>query len=133
MDFRKFINNEGTDAETPFTFQITRSGDLGGESTVRWAAVGLVSQVPDGAYADAYDFIGPGFPSGTVTFAAGEDITIITVGVHADGVPEDDELFKVGLSAAAGATVDTDNASADGVIRDDDGLGALFGDDLLLA
>ncbi len=112
--------DEGTDTSTPFTFTITRTGDLSGESTVRWTAVGSLSQVPDGSYADADDFIGEGFPSDTVTFAANHDVETITVPVDADNVPEDDEAFKVGLSAATGATVDMDNASADSVIRNDD-------------
>ena len=110
--------NEGTDTETPFTFTITRTGDFSGESTVMWSAMGSTSEVPDAANAD--DFIGAAFPTGTVTFLADESTKTITLDVDADDIPENDEGLKVVLSDATGATIDTENSSAEGVIRNDD-------------
>ena len=117
---------EGTDTSTPFTFTITRTGDLGATSTVTWTAMGLDTDPT----ADADDFIGDGFPTGTVTFAADESTKTITVDVNADSDVEPDEGFKVALSDATDATIDPGNASAEGVIRNDDVPPASIGDEV---
>ena len=84
---------EGTDTSTPFTFTITRIGDISEESTVTWTVKGSTAEVPDAAKCN--DFVGGGFPADTVTFLAGEDVNTITVDVNADDDPGPDEGFKV--------------------------------------
>ncbi|EAR21903.1 Calx-beta domain-containing protein [Nitrococcus mobilis] len=107
---------EGDTDTTAFTFQLTRSGDLSAASTVAFAVTGSGA---DPAQAD--DFAGATLPSGVVNFAAGESEQIVTVDVAGDTVVENDEGFTVSLSDPTDATIDADNASAAGIIRDDDG------------
>ena len=68
--------------------------------------------------ANALDFAGDAFPSGTVTFAAGETSKTITVQVVGDTLFGPDETFAVTLANPSNATIGT--ASAIGVIRNDD-------------
>ena len=80
--------------------------------------------------ADADDFIGDGFPMGTVVFAADESTKTITVDVSADSDVEPDEHFKIVLSDATGAAIDPESASAEGLIRNDDTPTAAIGDEV---
>ena len=108
---------EGQAGLTPFTFTVTRGNVLTGSTTVNWA----VSSSGSGALADAADF-GGSFPSGSVSFAAGETSKLITVNVSGDTVYESGgvaESFSVTLSGATGgATLAA--ASAAGRIQNDD-------------
>jgi hypothetical protein len=72
----------------------------------------------NGAPANAADFTGGVLPSGTVSFAAGENSKTIAVNVAGDTSVEPDEHFAVTLSAPTGATITT--ASAIGTILNDD-------------
>ncbi|MEI6257766.1 MAG: Calx-beta domain-containing protein, partial [Planctomycetota bacterium] len=106
---------EGTGAgTTPFTFTVTRGGDLAASSTVSWAVTGSGTN-----QASAADFAGSVLPSGSMSFAANEATKTITVNVSADSTVESDEGFTVTLSAPTGATLGTP-ASATGTIRNDD-------------
>ncbi len=106
------VKNEGNSGVTPFTFLISRTGDLSGVSSVTYTVSGSGANP-----ADADDFGGV-FPSGTVTFLPMGATQVITINVSGDTAPEPDEQFSVALSNPLGAGIDT--ASADGLILNDD-------------
>jgi Ca2+-binding RTX toxin-like protein len=102
---------EGNAGATPFTFTVNRTGDLSGASSAAWAV--------SGSGVTAADFAGGALPTGTVSFAAGETSTTITVNVLGDSTIEPDEGFTVTLSTpSAGTTITT--ATATGTIHNDD-------------
>ncbi|MBI1187353.1 MAG: hypothetical protein GC206_08505, partial [Alphaproteobacteria bacterium] len=51
---------EGTGGVTPFTFTVTRTGDLSGTSSVDWRVLGRTAAPVSGA-----DFVGGVLPTGT--------------------------------------------------------------------
>ena len=107
--------NEGNSGSTAFTFTVTRSGTTTGSSTASYAVTGSGANP-----ATAADFTGGAFPTGTVSFAAGETSKTITVNVAADATVEPNEGFTVTLSnPSAGTTIGT--AAATGTILNDDG------------
>jgi hypothetical protein len=106
---------EGNAGSTPFTFNVTRSGDTSVSNGVNWAVTG--------AGVTGADFVGGTLPTGSLTFGAGETSKSITVNVAGDATFEPDETFAVSISiapigASAGASIGI--ASANGVIRNDD-------------
>jgi Ca2+-binding RTX toxin-like protein len=101
---------------TPFTFTVTRAGDVSGTSTVGWSFTN--TNTPGFQPATLDDFVGGGFPSGTLTFLAGETSKTITVNVLADGGIGPDERFGIQLSGATNAIITT--STAFGTIRNDD-------------
>ena len=104
---------EGSGGTTAFTFEVTRSGDTSGATSVDYAVSGS-----GGDPAEASDF-GGSFPSGSVTFAAGETTKTVTVDVTADTDVEGDEGFTVTLSnASGGASISAPTAT--GTIQNDD-------------
>ena len=109
---------EGNSGTTDFTFTVTRTGATAGASSASWTVGG-----GSGATANAADFVGGAWPSGTVSFTAGETSKTITVKVAGDGVTEVDENFTVTLSSPVGASLGT--ATATGTILNDD-TGILF-------
>ena len=66
--------NEGNSGSTAFTFTVTRTGSTTGASTASYAVAGSGADP-----ATAADFTGGVFPTGTVSFAAGETTKTITV------------------------------------------------------
>jgi hypothetical protein len=110
LDADKLEGNSGT---TPFTFRVTRSGDSTVSSSVAWSVTGTGVNP-----ANALDFVGDAFPSGIVTFAAGETTKTITVQVVGDTLFGPDETFAVTLANPTNAAIA--NATAIGVIRNDD-------------
>lgn len=105
------VKPEGQSDTTPFTFTVTRTGDVTAAATVYYT---VTSDNQQFAYED---FAEPTFD--TVTFAAGETSKTITVLVNGDTTPEQDEVFTVTLSNPS----DRANvvvASASGTIIDDD-------------
>ena len=98
---------EGQSGASAFTYAVTRTTDVG-TASVNWA-------VAHGTTVAA-DFSGA--TSGTVTFAAGEMVKLVTVSALGDTVVESDEAFNVVLSGAVGATLGT--ASSAGTILNDD-------------
>lgn len=105
---------------TPFTFAVTRSGDLSKAHTATWTVAGATGSgtLP----ANAADFLGGVFPSGVVSFAAGETSKTVTVTVASDRMVELNERFSVTLSApSSGAAIGT--ATAGAVIQNDDTAG----------
>jgi len=105
------VNPEGNSGTTPFTFTVTRAGNVSLTHSVNWAV--------SGAAVTGADFVGGVLPTGTVNFAAGETSKVITVNVAGDTAVESNEAFTVTLSApTGGATLAT--ASASGTINNDD-------------
>jgi len=112
---------EGNTGTTPFTFTVTRTGNITGTASANWAVTG----------ADAADF-GGALPAGTVNFVANQATAVITVNVVGDTVVEGNEGFTVTLSNAIGATIAT--ASAASTILNDDtatGFAGTAGNDVL--
>ena len=101
---------EGNTGTTPFTFTVTRTGDLSAASSVNYAVVA--------GGTTAADYVGGVLPSGPLNFAAGQATATITVNVAGDTTVEPDETFSVQLSGAMGATLGT--ASASSTILNDD-------------
>jgi CSLREA domain-containing protein len=99
---------EGNSGTTPFTFTVTRTGDLSRTATVTFIVSASGSQP-----ADAADFGGT-FPSGTLSFAIGESSISLIVNVRGDSEIELDESFAVTFSNSVGDNIVT--ASAIGVI-----------------
>ena len=110
------VNFEGT---TEFTFTVTRT-TASGKGSVDYTVTGA------GPGADASDFVGGSFPSGTITFAKGETSQTIIISVASDTTVELDESFNVTLSHPKGGTIAT--ATATGIIQDDDGLNVIRDD-----
>lgn len=111
---------EGHQDATPFTFLLSRRGDSSGSSSVRWAVAGSGASA-----ANAADFSGGVLPSGTVTFAAGETSTTLTVMVKGDSMLEANETFRLSLASPVGATLSATAAAASGTIKNDDSLLAI--------
>jgi hypothetical protein len=103
--------SEGNSGSTPYTFTVTRSGNLAAATSVNWAV--------SGGSAVANDFGGSSLPNGTVSFAAGETTKTITVNVAGDRAVEANENFTITLSGATGSAV-ISTASASGTILNDD-------------
>ena len=98
---------EGASGNTPFTFTVTRTGDVSSNASVKFDIF-----VPNGSGIDAADF-GGSLPSGTVSFAAMETSKVITIDVSGDTLFEADEHFSVGLfESSAGSILETNAASA---------------------
>ena len=91
---------------TPFTYLVTRTGDLSAASSAAWTVAGSGTNP-----ANAADFTGSALPSGTVFFNAGQSTQTITVNVFGDNVFEPNEGFTVTLSNPSGATLGTSTVS----------------------
>jgi ELWxxDGT repeat protein len=103
---------EGNSGNTPFTFNVTRSGNISAASSVQYSVTGSGINP-----ANAIDF-GTIFPTGTVNFAANQTTAIITLNVKGDRAVELDEGFTVTLGNTTNATIA--NGIATGIIRNDD-------------
>lgn len=108
---------------TPYSFTVTRTGNIAVASSAKWTVAGRAGSGT--GLANAADFTGAKFPTGTVAFAVGETSRAITVNVAADALPELNERFAVTLSSAVGATIAPAAASIEGVIRNDDTILAI--------
>jgi hypothetical protein len=97
-----------------FTFTVTRSGDASGSSSAQWQM--NPTQAPT---VDGNDF--SGLTSGTLTWGPCElGGKQVLLNVVRDDTFEANESFVVALSNAVGATINPQQASATGVIRNDD-------------
>jgi Ca2+-binding RTX toxin-like protein len=93
---------------------VTRS-DTTGSAAVEWTVT------PSGTNpASAADFAGGALPSGTVTFAPGEQTKFIVFNVAGDTAAEPDEGLTITLSNPQGASLGA-NATLAGLIQNDDG------------
>jgi hypothetical protein len=106
---------EGNSGITAYSFSFTRNGDTSGASTATWTVSGSGSNS-----ASAEDFDGGRFPTGTVSFEAGETSQTITVNVVGDKAVEPDETFTIALSVPTGAILEPSVTTAAGTIRNDD-------------
>ena len=102
---------EGQSGSTAFTFTVTRTGDLSGAASAQWAVTG--------AAVNGADFMGGVLPTGTVSFAAGENSKIVSFDVAGDSAVEANEAFRMQLSNPGAGTI-LGTASAKGIIRNDD-------------
>lgn len=114
------VRYEGSAEAVPFTFTVTRTGNLNLVSQATWTVAGTGTNAAN----VQSDFAGTTTaPTGTVIFEAGKATALITVMVNNDLVKELDETFKVSLSNPDKAVIST--ASANGTIINDDYAGAL--------
>lgn len=95
---------------TPFTFELSRSGNTGVASTVAWNIGSYNSNFNGADYA--------GSASGTISFAAGQSLRTLTVNIAADSIEENDESFYVRLTSPNNAVLGADQAVAT-VVNDD--------------
>ncbi len=103
---------EGHSGVTPFVYNVSRTGDTSGASSVTWN----VSPWTNTLTAD--DFENGVYPSGTLTFAPGETSKQIIVNVRGDTAVEHDEQFNVALTGVTGAVLGISNGK--GYISNDD-------------
>ena len=139
---------EGDFGATPFTFTVTRSGDLSGTSSVHWSVSGdavtdsdfipTEDLLPDaaslsfiastaGVFFPDFSLYGGLMPAGDVSFAAGESAKTITVWGLGETLVEGDQNFTVTLSGASAGTL-IEGATAVGTLREDDAaaVGTVF-------
>jgi len=108
-------NFEGNTGFTPFTFRITRTGDLSKPSQARWQ-VGFTPQPT----VSPSDFDG-GEIHGTVSFAGNESSKTLTVRVKGDSERESNESFFVYLTPLDNGNAGIGTSSfANALIRNDD-------------
>ncbi len=110
------VKLEGTgNGVTPFTFDVTRTGDLSLTASVGWTA----STAWQAGSATNFDFAGGVIPGGDLTFAPGETHKLITVNIVADNEIEPDEEFSVHLGYnGSGTAIGTSYATAT-ILSDD--------------
>ncbi|MFN9620825.1 MAG: Calx-beta domain-containing protein [Synechococcaceae cyanobacterium] len=106
---------EGDTGTTLYSFVVNRQGDRQGVSSSGWSVRGSGSNP-----ADASDFLAGQWPSGTVSFAAGETEQTISIPIAADRVQEADEAFTVSLESPDGAVLEGQRSTAVGLIHNDD-------------
>ena len=106
--------DEGDSGSTAFVFTVNRTGNLTNVSTVDYTVAGSGTSLTDDS-----DFVGGVSPSGTISFAANEASTTVTINVNGDTDFEPDETFTIALSnPTGGSTIVT--ATAIGTITNDD-------------
>ncbi len=106
---------EGNGGTTTFTFAVTRAFDTRGTVSVDYAFA-LAGSNP----AQLDDFVAGTLPSGTLTFADGEDSQLVTIDVVGDLEIEDDQTFRLGIANPTGRGTVVGSATADGIILNDD-------------
>ncbi len=109
------VKSEGNTSTTPFTFTVTRAGNVSGVSTATYTVTG------SGTNSINIVDVGGFVPTGTVSFAVGETSKIITVNVTGDTAVEQDESFRISLtSPSVGTNIVTSSAFAT-IVNDDIG------------
>jgi len=110
---------EGNSGARTVTFEVTRSGDLGGASSAQWAIKGAAT---DGSTqgANTADFAAGQALAGTVSFAAGETRKSITVLVQGDTLVEPNEAFTITLDGASNAAIAAGKGAVTMVVKNDD-------------
>ena len=106
------------DDPTIFTFQVTNvlpEGALDVASSVSYAVSGSGANP-----ANAQDFVGGEFPTGTLNFANSNSNDTITIEIARDADIEENETFTVTLSNQNPNTTTLTTATAQGTILDDD-------------
>lgn len=113
--------SEGSIGSTPYSFLISRSGDLSASSSVSWSVTGSGSQA-----AGALDFVGNQLPSGVANFAPGQATVSIQVNVVGDRMFEADESFTTALSNPQGGRLAINSAAVTSQILNDDSQGVSY-------
>ena len=103
--------SEGNNGATEFTFTVSRTNSVIGETSVDYTV--------SGSEVTGTDFVGGTLPSGTVMFNHGESTKTITVLVASDNTVEADEMLTVTLSNASAETI-IETATANATILNDD-------------
>ena len=111
---------EGDTGTVNATFTVSLNAPSGRELTVDYATANGTALAPGDYTSD----------SGTLTFAAGETTSQVTVSVRGDVLDESDETFTVNLSNAVNATIA--DGQGLGTITDDDELPALSINDVTI-
>ena len=113
----ELVLGEGDAGPTQFTFVVERAFDTRDTVMVDFEFA------PSGANAaDASDFVGSAFTSGTLTFADGVASMPLTIEVTGDSTVEPDESFTVSLSNPVGRNAVLGEALAAGLVRNDDNV-----------
>ena len=105
---------EGDDGATPFTFTVTRTGNLSVATKVDYVVRGNGANSVNGE-----DFVGGVLPRGTIDFEANETSKVITINVNGDLVNEQDEGFTVTLQNPGGQTLLNTSSVSTTIINDD--------------
>lgn len=111
------VKAEGDSGTTAFTFKVTRTGDLSGETSVHFGVSGAV---------DGFDFAGGVLPSGTLVFTPGSGEQLLTLQVAGDTRVEPHEAFTLTLTEPVNGNLAT--AAAQGIIQNDDHFSIHIGD-----
>ncbi|EFA69516.1 cadherin domain-containing protein [Cylindrospermopsis raciborskii] len=119
----RFEGNQGT--PTNYTFEVVRQGNLNSALSVNWNTQSFF--FPN---ADANDFVGSTFPSGTVNFTPGQSTAPLTISVQGDNTLEFAEWFQAVINNPDPASISLSQNYALALILNDDGLfwGWGFGD-----
>lgn len=105
---------EGNAGSTAFSFRMRRGSSDVNPASMQYAVTGTGA-----APASAGDFTGGAFPTGTASFAVGQEEVLVVVNVAGDGVAEPNEGFRVTLSNPSGGEIyPTDHVDA--TIQNDD-------------
>ncbi|GAB4178248.1 MAG: hypothetical protein Kow0020_14290 [Wenzhouxiangellaceae bacterium] len=118
------VNPEGDGGVTEFSLRINRSGFVDKSASVSWSVSGTGTHP-----ADANDFEGGVLPAGSITMPPGVTSVPITIRVQGDGMPEEDEDFRVQLgNPRSGGSIDPLADFVIGTIINDDNPDTLFKD-----
>lgn len=113
--------DEGDSGTTNYNYTLSRIANPLLSNTNLEGSI-LYSVAGSGANpADAADFVGGVFPSGTITFAKGEETKPLVIPVQGDTDEEEDEEFTITLTPVKNVTISPTNGSATGTITNDDG------------
>lgn len=108
------MNESNTGSSNSFAFTVSRSGNTSGTSTVNYAVTGSGASP-----ANAEDFEGGVFPSGSLTFDLGVISQVITVKVQGDTTVESNEGFTVSLSNPSPPTIIGVGSASSTILNDD--------------
>ncbi len=112
---------EGSDGATKFTFAVSRSGVITGDSSIEYTVTGNGLRP-----ANAADFAGGVLPHGIVHFLAGENAKTISIDVAGDAEVEASETFTLALRSLSGdVVIQAGAASVGGTILPDDTIADL--------
>ena len=110
------IRIEGNTEALVHTFEITRSGNINQTTVVNWQL-----QPGGDSPVDLADF-GGSFPAGSVTFAVGESVKIISVTPTPDATYETSETYDVVLSLPDLGAVLLNSSARGNILNDEAGL-----------
>ena len=105
---------EGNSGATVFTYTVARSGYIAGTGSIAYVVSGTGTNP-----ASVSDFIGGAFPTGSVSFAAGETSKTFTVAVAGDTAIESDETFLVTLGNAQSQGIILTGSVTSTIVNDD--------------